>query len=322
MKYIFQKHMLMKHFSLYLIGMGSLLVLNSFINPNPLPGPDNKLGWNKGEKAILTASDTVMRVLTVKNKKDSLFLRRSSADISPQMIQSEEYRLLVKKMIATVSSPSQDGVGLAGPQVGLSKRVVAVQRFDKEGQPFEVYPNIRITGAKGQRKPGPEGCLSVPGQRAEVKRYQNIDITYTSPLTLRDTTENIKGFTAVIFQHECDHLDGILYTDYLKANDNNINDMEIILDVNNGETRRITAIPAGVCSRQINIVLKGDTIESLSFLGGCDGNLKGICSLLKGQKASEAISRLKGITCGRKSTSCPDQLAKALEQVTAPNGND
>ncbi|HCQ72338.1 MAG TPA: peptide deformylase, partial [Rikenellaceae bacterium] len=101
---------------------------------------------------------------------------------------------------------------------GISRRVVAVQRFDKDGEPFEVYPNIRITDRRGEKELGPEGCLSIPGKRGEVSRYRDIDITYTSVRTLRDTTETIKGFTAVIFQHECDHLDGILYTDYLEGN--------------------------------------------------------------------------------------------------------
>ena len=95
---------------------------------------------------------------------------------------------------------------------------MAVQRFDKDGEPFEVYPNIQITCHRGEKALGPEGCLSIPGKRGNVERYQDIDINYTSLKTLRDTTESIKGFTAVIFQHECDHLNGILYTDYLDGN--------------------------------------------------------------------------------------------------------
>ena len=118
-------------------------------------------------------------------------------------------------MVSTVTSPEQDGVGIAGPKVGVSRRVVAVQRFDKEGEPFEVYPNIRIVARRGEKVPGPEGCLSVPGKRGDVCRYRDIDIVYSlADGTARDTLETVKGFTAVIFQHECDHLDGVLYTDY------------------------------------------------------------------------------------------------------------
>ena len=90
-----------------------------------------------------------------------------------------------------------------------------MQRFDKDGEPFEVYPNIRIIARRGEKQVGPEGCLSIPGKRGEVARYRDIDISYTSVKTLSDTTETVTGCTAVIFQHECDHLDGILYTDHL-----------------------------------------------------------------------------------------------------------
>lgn len=71
----------------------------------------------------------------------------------------------------------------------------------------------------------------------------------------------------------------------------------------------------GTCSSAIDIELKDGVIESVAFTGGCNGNLKGICALVKGMTPDEAISKLKGITCGFKSTSCPDQLAKALESM-------
>ena len=70
----------------------------------------------------------------------------------------------------------------------------------------------------------------------------------------------------------------------------------------------------GTCSRRIFLELDGDIIRSVSFEGGCNGNLKGISSLVEGMNRDEAIARLKGIHCGFKSTSCPDQLARALEE--------
>lgn len=75
----------------------------------------------------------------------------------------------------------------------------------------------------------------------------------------------------------------------------------------------------GVCSSMINIEMNGDVIESVTFTGGCNGNLQGIAALVKGMKAADAIDRLKGIRCGFKPTSCPDQLARALESITAKN---
>ena len=71
----------------------------------------------------------------------------------------------------------------------------------------------------------------------------------------------------------------------------------------------------GTCSTYIDIELDGDVIRSVSFFGGCNGNLQGISKLVEGMKADEAIKRLKGIRCGFKPTSCPDQLAVALENM-------
>ena len=71
----------------------------------------------------------------------------------------------------------------------------------------------------------------------------------------------------------------------------------------------------GVCSQAIDIELDGDTIKSVSFQGGCHGNLQGIASLVKGMKTEDAIERLKGIKCGFKNTSCGDQLAKACREA-------
>jgi len=173
-------------------------------------------GWTLQERAIISDGDALMRVLTVANPYDSVVLRRECRDISAEMLSSEEYRTLSDRMVTTVTDPSQDGVGIAGPQVGILRRIVAVQRFDKPGEPFEVYPNIRITAFRGELEPGREGCLSVPDRAGTVMRSRDIDITYTSAATLADTTETVRGFTAVIFQHECDHLDGILYTDRLR----------------------------------------------------------------------------------------------------------
>ena len=170
--------------------------------------------WRSAEKAVING-DGVMRVLTIDDEADSLFLRTPCKDLTVKEIRSKEYATLAKRMLVTVTSPEQDGVGIAGPQVGIGRRIVAVQRFDKEGEPFEVYPNIRVTAKRGSPEPGPEGCLSVPGRRGDVLRWQDIDIAYTSPRTGRDTTETVKGFTAVIFQHETDHLDGVLYIDKL-----------------------------------------------------------------------------------------------------------
>ena len=71
----------------------------------------------------------------------------------------------------------------------------------------------------------------------------------------------------------------------------------------------------GVCSSTIVFEVEDDVITSLQFIGGCNGNLKGVSALCEGMTAEEIISRCKGIRCGFKSTSCPDQLAQALEEA-------
>lgn len=181
--------------------------------------------FTAAEKALIHRTDAgiesmvpegTMRVLTIADPADNEVLRAPSSDLSEKALRSDDYAALCSLMVATVTHPSQDGVGIAGPQVGLNRRVVAVQRFDKEGEPFEVYPNISITWASDSKEAGPEGCLSVPDRREDVLRSTEIEIEYADPSAGYEMVrEKISGFTAVIFQHEIDHLDGILYIDRL-----------------------------------------------------------------------------------------------------------
>ena len=71
----------------------------------------------------------------------------------------------------------------------------------------------------------------------------------------------------------------------------------------------------GVCSQYINFELKDGVVTNVQFLGGCNGNLKGIGALVEGMKAEDVIARVEGIKCGMKATSCPDQLAQALKEA-------
>lgn len=214
--------------------------------------PKDAEDFNLDEKTLINSSDSIMRVLTIEDPSDLEILRAPSTDLSCKALMSDEYASLCELMIATVTHPSQDGVGIAGPQVGLNRRVVAVQRFDKEpvmnaagklDHPFEVYPNIRIVWASDSLEAGPEGCLSVPDHRGDVMRSTEIIIEYADlsgcdgcssgcdgrsdhadscaecsgheAEKIPMVREKISGFTAVIFQHEIDHLDGVLYIDRL-----------------------------------------------------------------------------------------------------------
>ena len=78
-----------------------------------------------------------------------------------------------------------------------------------------------------------------------------------------------------------------------------------------------TYYPKGTCSKQMEVDLEDGVIKDVRVLGGCNGNLKGICQLLTGMKAEDAIARLDGTLCGFRSTSCPDQIAKNLKKALA-----
>lgn len=93
-------------------------------------------------------------------------------------------------------------------------------------------------------------------------------------------------------------------------------DYKIIKDEVIDGIRYVTAAPSAmVCSKQIDIQIKDGIIQSVVYTRGCDGNAKGIGALIKGMSVEEAIKRLEGITCGKRPTSCPDQLAKILKSL-------
>lgn len=176
--------------------------------PRKLKGP-----FEVWERTVITLSDTVMYVFVVTDFMDSLELRAHSRDLSQEELRSDLYPMLTSKMLSTVRSPRYGGVGLAAPQVGLKRRIVALQRLDKPGEPFEVYPNLHLLEHLGDTVRGPEGCLSIPGKRGIVPRFEGVVVSWTDPETLQTVTDTVHGFTAIIFQHEIDHLEGVFYTD-------------------------------------------------------------------------------------------------------------
>lgn len=193
-----------------------------------------KGNFTSSERDLINGCDSIFRVLTIDNPADVEILRSKSMDLSDKALQSEDFARLSELMVATVTHPSQDGVGIAGPQVGLNRRVIAVLRYDKEFEtedgnkdyPFEVYANIRIVEASDSLVLGGEGCLSVPDMHGDVLRSEEIVIEYTDYSGPADASgalpvvrETVSGFTAVIFQHEIDHLEGVLYIDKMEPKD-------------------------------------------------------------------------------------------------------
>ena len=170
--------------------------------------------WTPEERKLINeASYSRMRVTKTNDAADSLLLRTPCAPLTRKQIESPEFGRLVASMMETVNDPYHGGVGIAAPQVGILRRMVIVQRYDKPGRPLEVYVNPAITRYGEDKKLGPEGCLSVPNRRGEVERSQSIEIEWRDALTFEPRKERIEGYTAVIFQHEIDHLNGVLYID-------------------------------------------------------------------------------------------------------------
>lgn len=155
--------------------------------------------------------NSVMRVLQVTTPNDMKILQTVSTNID---FKDEQLQLLTQRMLTTVKDPTHPGVGIAAPQIGINKNIIWVQRFDKPGEPFEVYLNPKITWRSALLRKGTEGCLSIPDIRGDVLRNYTIKLTYFD-IDGKFHDEMIEGFTAVIFQHETDHLLGILFTDRL-----------------------------------------------------------------------------------------------------------
>ncbi|CAD7796761.1 Peptide deformylase 2 [Chryseobacterium aquaeductus] len=118
---------------------------------------------------------------------------------------------LVSRMKESLLS-TDGGVGIAAPQVGINRKVIWVQRFDKEGEPLEYFINPAITWKSELQNLGSEGDLSIPDFNGQFYRSQVIQLEYVD-LKGQKYSEIVEGFTAVIFQHEIDHLFGILISD-------------------------------------------------------------------------------------------------------------
>ena len=167
--------------------------------------------FSRLERAIIRQSDSLMYVCEL--GKDDVVLQTPSSDLAEMELKSVLLPTLVEKMLYTVQHPAQGGVGIAAPQVGVNKRIICVQRLDKEGEPFECYLNIHLDRLYGEQVSGYEGCLSVPPYRGLVSRYDSVSVSYLRPGNNKLVHENVGGYTARIFQHEIDHLEGIMYVD-------------------------------------------------------------------------------------------------------------
>ncbi|MFA5444199.1 MAG: peptide deformylase [Bacteroidales bacterium] len=158
-------------------------------------------------------SEMIMALFTNQVPEELRFLHLKAGPLNRRDMKTKVYATLKGRMLITVRDTTNPGVGIAAPQIGISKQLIAVQRLDKEGEPFEFYVNPVIEKYSEEKKWGWEGCLSVPGERDTVLRSTQVVIAYRNQDSWQTVRDTISGFTAVIFQHEIDHLNGKLYID-------------------------------------------------------------------------------------------------------------
>ncbi len=178
--------------------------------------PEKSNIYSASDRQLIMSNDgdSPMRVFKIDKEADSLLLRMESKYVIPDS-NDVVLKTFVERLYATVRDSISMGVGIAAPQVGILKRVIWIQRFDKEGFPFEVYLNPRVIKYTEKKQDCREGCLSIP-DRSDTTRYRAyaIHIEYDR-MDETHHSEMVEGFTAVIFQHEIDHLYGKLYIDQL-----------------------------------------------------------------------------------------------------------
>lgn len=171
------------------------------------------------EISIIKQGDihSALPVYNVSEPEHSKTLLGMSADIDPK---DPNTAILVERMKLSLLSTGS-GVGIAAPQVGINRNVIWVQRFDKDDKPLEYFLNPVILWKSQLQNLGPEGDLSITDFRDHFYRSKVIQLEY-SDLKGKKHTEIVEGFTAVIFQHEIDHLSGILISDKKEKEKNNL----------------------------------------------------------------------------------------------------
>lgn len=173
----------------------------------------NAQNFTETERKIILGDDTssMLRVTPLTETAGAKALKAMSKDIA---FNDPLLPLLKNRMLKSVLDSSRRGVGIAAPQVGINRNLIWVQRFDKPGQPFEFYINPKIVWRSSILCQGPEGDLSFEG-RGDVVRNFSIMVSYTD-IEGTQHIEVLEDFSAIIFQHETDHLFGTLFTDRIE----------------------------------------------------------------------------------------------------------
>lgn len=176
--------------------------------------------FTQNEKILINSgtTETPFRVLKVTDQQDSIFLRQKCSDIE-DISDSVDVQILIDRLKTTMAVES--GVGIAAPQVGIGRNIFLFTRIDKANYPVIVAINPKIVNHPEETICFErDGCLSIPGISGNSIRYPWVDVEYTDE-NGNLVQERLEGysresdFTGIIFQHEFDHLQGILFTDKL-----------------------------------------------------------------------------------------------------------
>jgi peptide deformylase len=158
------------------------------------------------------------RILLISNKQDSLFLRKTNLEVK-NIKKNKHLPALIEKMKLTLEA--SQGVGIAATQIGVNKKVFLFKRIAQEGHPVQVAINPRIVSHAPQTVCFErDGCLSIPGWFGTSQRYPWVEVEYYNEKGEKITeklsgTSRLTDFTGVIFQHEYDHTQGVLFIDKL-----------------------------------------------------------------------------------------------------------
>ncbi len=202
---------------IFIICMFALLTMASCKLNKELSTAGQQTNWSSEQMNLIQsqASDRPMRLYLLTNRSDSVLLRTKSKRVTPNH-EDLVLKKLVDRMLATVQDSMSMGVGIAAPQVGVLKNIILVQRFDKPDFPFEAYLNPIIRQYSKKTQPCMEGCLSIPDKRGETQNRSYAILLEYDKMNGEHIIEMVEDFTAVIFQHEIDHLNGIVFLDHLE----------------------------------------------------------------------------------------------------------
>lgn len=177
--------------------------------------------FSKAEISRITEGniETEMPIFQTNDSLQHQVLLAKSFDINP----TDHYTKILVNRMKLALLKTDGGVGIAAPQVGINRNIIWAKRFDKDGNPLEYFINSKIIWRSEILNLGPEGDLSIETFRDQFYRSAVIQIEYFD-LRGKKHTEIVEGFSAIILQHEIDHLSGILISD--KIRDQNLKTFE------------------------------------------------------------------------------------------------